>query len=288
MTLNKEYFDAREQAMEWLAKDAHRRDFNEGVDILIKSGFKTNVAVKLRHHGQQPWTVEKLHYCLREMIQMYYAPDDPKYEDVPDPDILNHESTATLTPEKSKSLIDQVTDKKKFESMPEIIQIIIRTFGDSYKRRAILHRKMSELAEDNTPELMHERAALSEQIDMLSELMDQLNKYKEAYDADGTLPNLDNVKSDISAAEKKPETKSNKDIDAEAIAKMDAKQLQTRHHSIVNQITRKENQIKYQSMSKKEKENPMPDCPKKLKLEKQISNLSAELEKVDYALAKFA
>jgi hypothetical protein len=288
MTLNKEYFDAREQAMEWLAKDAHRRDFNEGVNILINSGFKTNVAVKLRHHGQQPWTVEKLHYCLREMIQMYYAPDDPKYEDVPDPDILNHESTATLTHEKSKSLIDQVTDKKKFESMPEIIQIIIRTFGDSYKRRAILHRKMSELDEDNTPELMRERAALSEQIDMLSELMDQLNKYKEAYDADGTLPNLDNVKSDISAADKKHETKSNKDVDAEAIAKMDAKQLQTRHHSIVNQITRKENQIKYQSMSKKEKENPMPDCPKKLKLEKQISNLQSELEKVDYALAKFA
>ena len=288
MTLNKEYFDAREQAMEWLAKDAHRRDFNEGVNILINSGFKTNVAVKLRHHGQQPWTVEKLHYCLREMIQMYYAPDDPKYEDVPDPDILNHESTATLTHEKSKSLIDQVTDKKKFESMPEIIQIIIRTFGDSYKRRAILHRKMSELDEDNTPELMRERAALSEQIDMLSELMDQLNKYKEAYDADGTLPNLDNVKSDISAAEKKPETKSTKDIDDEAISKMDAKQLQTRHHSIVNQITRKENQIKYQSMSKKEKGNPMPECPKKIKLEKQISNLQSELEKVDYALAKFA
>ena len=145
MQLTKDYLEAREAAMTWLSHDAKRRDYDTGVDILIKSGFKPTVAKKLKSHGHQPWTVEKLHYCLREMIQMYYAPDDERFADVPDADILNHEDPSSLTSDKSKTLIEQVRDKKKFDEMPRVIQLLIRTFADSYKQRAILHRQMSDI-----------------------------------------------------------------------------------------------------------------------------------------------
>lgn len=287
MQLTKDYLEAREAAMTWLSHDAKRRDYDTGVDILIKSGFKPTVAKKLKSHGHQPWTVEKLHYCLREMIQMYYAPDDERFADVPDADILNHEDPSSLTSDKSKTLIEQVRDKKKFDEMPRVIQLLIRTFADSYKQRAILHRQMSDIPEDNSQENMDKRSQLSAQIDYLSEVMDKINVWKEAYDKGSSLPDADEMASILNP--NTDESKKNKSTEEDdKIASMDENTLKIRHHSIQNQITRKENQIKYQSPSKKDKDNPMPECPKRLKLQKQIENLKVELEKVDYALARLA
>ena len=67
---------------------------------------------------------------------------------------------------------------------------------------------------------------------------------------------------------------------------MDTEKLRTRRKSLTDQITRKENQLLYQSNSKQNVENPMPDSPKRVKLLKQVENLKAERSKVEYELAE--
>lgn len=67
---------------------------------------------------------------------------------------------------------------------------------------------------------------------------------------------------------------------------MTTEKLKTRKKSLTNQITRKENMLLYQSDTKQEEENPLPDSPKRIKLLKQIENLKAEKSKVEYELAE--
>jgi hypothetical protein len=50
---------------------------------------------------------------------------------------------------------------------------------------------------------------------------------------------------------------------------------------------RKQNQLLYQSTKVEEKENPMPFCPARTKLEVQVELLKDKLYNIDKALARF-
>ena len=89
MILTEEYFEARSEAMKWLAQKPDKRNFAAGLRILVKSGYKPNVQKLLQKKGELPWTMEKLTSCLRDVVQVYYNPDDPRFDDVPDADMLN-------------------------------------------------------------------------------------------------------------------------------------------------------------------------------------------------------
>lgn len=114
--------------------------------------------------------------------------------------------------------------------------------------------------------------------------MDALAPLKEAYDRDGKVPDkteFENIALSVQqkqSAEPEPKTETDyKSMDTEALRK--------RRKSLTNQITRKENQLLYQSDSKQPAENPMPDSPKRVKLTNQVESLKAERSKVEYELA---
>lgn len=60
MILTEEYFEARSEAMKWLAQKPDKRNFAAGLRILVKSGYKPNVQKLLQKKGELPWTMEKL------------------------------------------------------------------------------------------------------------------------------------------------------------------------------------------------------------------------------------
>ena len=72
----------------------------------------------------------------------------------------------------------------------------------------------------------------------------------------------------------------------ENLSAVDTETLRIRRKSLVTGRTRKENLLKYQTSNKQKKENPMPDCPKRVKLERQIEKLTERISKYDYELAK--
>ena len=83
--------------------------------------------------------------------------------------------------------------------------------------------------------------------------------------------------------EAKPVKADNTSVDYKS---MDTDSLRKRRKSLTNQITRKENQLLYQSDSKQAVEKPLPDSPKRVKLLKQVENLKVERSKVEYELAE--
>lgn len=283
MILTEEYFEARSEAMKWLGLKQDKRNFAAGLKILVKSGYKPNVQKLLVRKGELPWTMEKLTSCLRDVVQVYYNPDDPRFDDVPDADILNDKTGEKPTVDEQDG-IARLSGSADFRNMPEVMQTLIRNYSDAYKQRARLARQRYELGESNDEQSVEKRKTLGESIDRLTNYMDILIAMREKYEKDGVLPDMDTLNNAPSAAEVKEEDgKPEESVDYKS---MSTDKLKTRRKSLTNQITRKENMLLYQSESKQEEENPLPDSPKRVKLEKQIENLKAEKSKVEYELAE--
>lgn len=289
MKLSQDYFDARTQAMKWLALPVNKRNFAVGLQILGKSGYKPNVHAMLVRKGEQPWTVEKLTTCLRDVIQVYYNPDDPRFAEVPDVDDLNDRDGEHQSVNEQESMAKSA-DTTSFKQMPEVMQLVVKAYADAYKQRAKLARQRTEIGENNDDESVARRKQIGEQMDQLTSYMDALAPLKEAYDHDGTVPDratFDSIKNYsmvtkcMAAFDQRPKVTVGK-VDYHLMYTV---QLRTRRKSLTNQITRKENQLLYQSNSKQAVENPMPDSPKRVKLLKQIESLKAERSKVEYELA---
>lgn len=283
MILTEEYFEARSEAMKWLGLKQDKRNFAAGLKILVKSGYKPNVQKLLVRKGELPWTMEKLTSCLRDVVQVYYNPDDPRFDDVPDADILNDKTGEKPTVDEQDG-IARLSGSADFQNMPEVMQTLIRNYSDAYKQRARLARQRYELGESNDEQSVEKRKTLGESIDRLTNYMDILIAMREKYEKDGVLPDMDTLNNAPSAAEVKEEDgKPEESVDYKS---MSTDKLKTRRKSLTNQITRKENMLLYQSGTKQEEENPLPDSPKRVKLEKQIENLKAEKSKVEYELAE--
>ena len=290
MKLSQDYFDARTQAMKWLALPVSKRNFAVGLQILGKSGYKPNVHAMLVRKGEQPWTVDKLTTCLRDVIQVYYNPDDPRFAEVPDVDDLNDRDGEHQSVNEQESMAKSA-DTTSFKQMPEVMQLVVKAYADAYKQRAKLARQRTEIGENNDDESVARRKQIGEQMDQLTSYMDVLAPLKEAYDHDGTVPDratFDSIKNYsmvtkcMAAFDQRPKVTVGK-VDYHLMYTV---QLRTRRKSLTNQITRKENQLLYQSNSKQAVENPMPDSPKRVKLLKQIESLKAERSKVEYELAE--
>ena len=290
MKLSQDYFDARTQAMKWLALPVNKRNFAVGLQILGKSGYKPNVHAMLVRKGEQPWTVEKLTTCLRDVIQVYYNPDDPRFAEVPDVDDLNDRDGEHQSVSEQESMAKSA-DTTSFKQMPEVMQLVVKAYADAYKQRAKLARQRTEIGEANDDESVERRKNIGIQMDQLTSYMDALAPLKEAYDHEGTVPDratFDSIKNYsmvtkcVAAVDQRPKVTVGK-VDYHLMYTV---QLRTRRKSLTNQITRKENQLLYQSNSKQAVENPMPDSPKRVKLLKQVENLKAERSKVEYELAE--
>ena len=277
MKLSEQYFEARSEAMKWLALPPEKRNFAVGLQIFGKSGYKPTVHGLLVRKGEVSWTVEKLTSCLREVVQVYYNPDV---------DVLNDSEGTHASVEEQQDLAKSV-DTEAYNKMPEVMQLVIKAFADAYKQRAKLARKRQEIAEDNSPEAVASRKEIGDSMDQLTSYMDALAPLKEAYDRHGTVPDKEAFLAIAKQADKTPSEDTKVDNAAEIDYKqLDNAALKTRRKSLTNQITRKENQLLYQSDSKKEVENPMPDSPKRVKLLAQVEKLKAERSKVEYELAE--
>ena len=274
MKLSQDYFDARTQAMKWLALPVNKRNFAVGLQILGKSGYKPNVHAMLVRKGEQPWTVEKLTTCLRDVIQVYYNPDDPRFAEVPDVDDLNDRDGEHQSVSDQESMAKSA-DTASFKQMPEVMQLVVKAYADAYKQRAKLARQRTEIGENNDDESVARRKQIGEQMDQLTSYMDALAPLKEAYDSNGSVPSredYDKIAAGVMQTEAKPVKADNTSVDYKS---MDTDSLRKRRKSLTNQITRKENQLLYQSDSKQAVEKPLPDSPKRVKLLKQVENLKA-------------
>lgn len=310
MDFDESYFKAREDAVRWLRRDYDRRDYREGITLLERMRFKPLLTRRLKQCEAHPPMMRILVQAVTDGVNVYRNPTAPKFADTipaeveeatggtlpPAPDEEESEEGDTSRP----SPLQPQSSNLKPSTYPENVRRVVRWYADAYKRRDRLHREMRAVGESNDNESMARRKVLSDRIDTLTDYMDAIYPLKEAYHADGSVPTEEQLAAigtydvwesrhptaaaDNPAASQQAASFRKKEED---FASMDIDELRTRRSSIRTMLTRKQNQLLYQSDKCLDKENPMPDSPRRTRLEKQVEALKEKLYQADKAMAKF-
>lgn len=290
----------RQAAIAWLKSD--KRDYNEGLNILIESGFKPGVARRIKMLGENDQSKMHLVENIRQYISMF-GEDVPDTDselgvfDGKDPEELHSEDDGVGDGEEVKTIEALAKDIEdgKVKAGDRIGTLIVK-YAAAYRNREKNHRELSEIPEDNTPEHIAARRALVAEINKDTDLMETLYPAIKSYlDLKEDIPEEEaaKVEASIETLAKKttgPDSESesektgesaNEDLDA-----LSKEELQKRIKSVKTKILRKNNLLLYQKETKAEVENPMPECPKRTKYETEIANLEKELEALQYALAR--
>lgn len=110
--ITQNYIEARRDGIKWL--NSNKRNYSTGVNILTRSGYKGFVAARLARQGEKPHTREKLEYEIRQMIKVWYHPDDPRFEDVDlaDDAMPGNDGRAETVPEETAAAIVTIAEKE--------------------------------------------------------------------------------------------------------------------------------------------------------------------------------
>jgi len=288
MKLTDSYFEARKEAIKWLNVAPQKRNYSQGVLIMQKSGFKPQVAALLARHGEKAWTREKLMFCLRELLQVYYTPDDPRFNDE-DVDVLNEKAGESNIREHSVDVDEVEQEGPTFKKWPKPIQVLMREYATAFRQRDKANRERASLPDTNDTDIVNQRKELSLTMERATERMEKLWVLRKRYDEQHIEP----TDEEIQAICNDNDTPSTDENDGEAemeedgeLSQIDTETLRIRRKSLVTGRTRKQNLLKYQTSNKQKKENPMPQCPKRIRLERQIEKLTERISKYDYELAK--
>ena len=170
---------------------------------------------------------------------------------------------------------------------PSVIAKIIYDFRECYNERSRQHRLLAELGEVNTQAVCAERKDIIARIGCLSKRMSLLAAVKKQFEQNKELPSeeqLDELYKEKNAPKEQLDTESD-DTDISALSIEELKKAKSNAKS---KITKAKNMLLYSSESKPKggKENPLPDCPKRVKYEKKIADQETLVEKIEYRLAE--
>lgn len=286
------FIQHRQKAIDWLNG---KRDFDAGIKVLEDSKFKPGVVAKLKRVGiKAPEAKSRLVYLMRLLVQAW-AMNDEEVVDNTDPATgLDAEDSATIVTDSSAAYIQMAAEKLEAEpnAFPERISSVIREYASAYKTRDKLHKQLAELPENNEPDVMEKRQELTKLIAEKTDLMEKLYPLYEKY----LSLNEDISEEELKQLEHDDDNSTNADAseneggvgsDNSYVGKS-KQELQKLRKSISTKIGRAKNMLEYQQETKKDTPDPMPESPKRVKYETKIANLTAELEDIDYAIAKLA
>lgn len=291
MEFDDKYFKARQEGVAWL--NTSRRDYKTGVAVLAKLGYKPLLQCRLAMSQGNDVLKRILVQAVTDGCNFYRDPSKPKHADIVPAEVVNATDGRHTPVDEEQKAAATPTDS----SMPGNVRTLCRWFARAYKQRDILHREMRGVGDSNDTQSMERRRLLSDRINALSDYMDAIYPIRKAYFDEGVVPSDDDMQR-IGAPEAlvpsppAPSAPSSKPIAASLRLKdedydgMSVAELRTRKHSVRTLLVKKRNLLLYQSERRGDKENPMPDCPKRIKLEAQCRVFEDKLYEIEKALAK--
>ena len=280
----------RQAAIDWLNG---KRGFDEGIKVLEESKFKPGVVAKLKRVGAKgPEAKARLIYLMRSLIQAWAMPEEAT-DNIDPATGVDADEDQTIVTDSSAAYINMAIEKLIVdpEAFPKRIASVIREYADAYKTRDMLHKQLAELPEDNLDETIAKRKALSDEIARKTEMMERMYPLYEKYQrlqediSEQDLKSLSKVDDDTQATDEKDAQDTDESM-GDSFEDRTKEELQKLRKSVATKIGRAKNMLEYQQETKADAPNPMPESPKRVKYETKIANLTIELEKIDYAIAK--
>lgn len=162
---------------------------------------------------------------------------------------------------------------------PDIIKRIALDYSGLSGNRASLHARMASI-EGNDKDSVETRKELSDEIATLSARIDLLYKAKEDFYNLQILPSADELyPPELPAADKKTKA---------VVLPGTPDELKEFKKKLQVSLCKDRNQLEFQAETKQEQPSPMPQGPKRLKIEKRIANKEEIIKSIDLKLVELA
>jgi hypothetical protein len=167
----------------------------------------------------------------------------------------------------------ETIEVNRIEEYPAIIRRVIAEYAESFQERSKTHRIMTEMPEGNSQALKTKREQLFGIVKSLSDRLKLLYDVQEVYKNTGFVPEESEI---WPTPKEKAKTELPGDVDQLRKMKKNQQSANTKDQSLLD----------YQSEKQGDVKRPMPNGPKRMKIENRIKARLKMIEEIDYKLLK--
>jgi len=136
---------------------------------------------------------------------------------------------------------------------------------------------MTDMPESNAESVCTKRAELFDLIKSISARLEILYEAKKAFDEKGVIPEESEVFPPVEKEETEPD-----------IASLDETELKKQKKNLQSSNSKDQTILDYQSKERTEVKTPMPNGPKRVKIEMRINDRNKKIEEIETLLLKYA
>ena len=171
----------------------------------------------------------------------------------------------------------ETLETKPFTEYPPIIRRIIHDYAALFQERSKLHSVMTEMPESNADSVCAKRVELFDLIKSISARLEILYSAKKEFDEKGIIPEEYDVFPPVGKEETEPD-----------IASLDEAALKKQKKNLQSSNSKDQTILDYQSKERTEVKIPMPNGPKRLKIEMRINDRNKKIVEIETLLLKYA
>lgn len=271
----------REKVAAWV--NGKKRSYAEGISLMEETGYKPNVLACIKKWGEGTRALRALDMELRNFLRFVVNPKNSIHQDIDS----EGNSKSNLTPEQeNEKVLGNIEKELSNEEYAPIIKQLLTEFSELYKGRSIFHRELKEVGDGNDDVSTGKRSRLAFVIDAMSRRMDILWPAFEAYKENGTLPEQTLFDTPFDPEKGFEMPKGNSGNPVEFVLADNLVDLKKQKENLRIKISKRNNLLMYQEERKCEKENPMPESPRRKKLEKELVELNKNKEAVEFKIVE--
>ena len=206
--------------------------------------------------------------------------------DLPDvklPEILpgNENKSKICGPDSAKITetieTSETIETKPLTEYPQVIRRIIHEYAALFQERSKLHSVMTGMPESNAESVCTKRADLFDLIKSISARLELLYSAKKEFDEKGIILEEGEVFPPAENEETEPD-----------IASLDEAALKKHKKNLQSSNSKDQTILDYQSKERTEVKTPMPNGPKRLKIEMRINDRNKKIVEIETLLLKYA
>jgi len=171
----------------------------------------------------------------------------------------------------------ETLETKSLTEYPPVIRRIIHEYAALFQERSKLHAVMTDMPESNAESVCTKRAELFDLIKSISARLEILYEAKKAFDEKGVIPEESEVFPPVEKEETEPD-----------IASLDETELKKQKKNLQSSNSKDQTILDYQSKERTEVKTPMPNGPKRVKIEMRINDRNKKIEEIETLLLKYA
>jgi len=174
--------------------------------------------------------------------------------------------------------LEEVDDSKNAESYPPVIQRVILETASLFQKRRALHLQMCQLPENNSTSVILQRADFFASIKSISERLKVLYDARQSYTEKNILPDERILFESVAVPDNNLKNKVQK---LETISTLDAADLKKMKKNLQTLNSKDQSMLDFQSPNHTGQKMPLPNGPKRSKLETRISDRIKLIEEIE-------